>query len=133
MVTAKSDASDVVELLSLGANDYIVKPIDFEIAVMRIMTHIKIGTLFREMGRLKQVEAINAIITTYNHEINNPLSIAFGCLKLCLKKNDTESLEKLESSLWRIASIVRKIQETTFTDEIKFENYSKNTKMIKIK
>ena len=36
MVTALKDSDDVVEALSLGANDYITKPVDFPVAVARI-------------------------------------------------------------------------------------------------
>ena len=38
MVTAKSDSDDIVEALSLGANDYVTKPIDFPVAFARIRT-----------------------------------------------------------------------------------------------
>ena len=41
MVTAKSQSEDVVESLGLGANDYITKPVDFEIAVARINTQLE--------------------------------------------------------------------------------------------
>lgn len=36
MVTAKTQAEDVVEALSLGANDYVTKPVHFEVALARI-------------------------------------------------------------------------------------------------
>ncbi|MCC7123479.1 MAG: EAL domain-containing protein, partial [Acidobacteria bacterium] len=40
MVTAKSQSSDVVEALQCGANDYITKPVDFSIALVRVITQI---------------------------------------------------------------------------------------------
>jgi Amt family ammonium transporter len=40
MVTANDRSEDVVEALSLGANDYVTKPIDFPVAVARIKTHV---------------------------------------------------------------------------------------------
>ncbi len=40
MVTARSNGSDVVEALRLGANDYVTKPIDFPVALARIGTHL---------------------------------------------------------------------------------------------
>ncbi|WP_439572139.1 putative bifunctional diguanylate cyclase/phosphodiesterase [Phreatobacter sp.] len=40
MVTAKSQSEDVVSSLSLGANDYITKPVDFEVALARINAQI---------------------------------------------------------------------------------------------
>ena len=40
MVTVKEESADVVEALSLGANDYIVKPIDFIVLRARIDMHL---------------------------------------------------------------------------------------------
>lgn len=41
MVTAKSFSQDVVEALQKGADDYITKPVDFDIALARIHTQIE--------------------------------------------------------------------------------------------
>ena len=40
MVTAKVQSHDIVEALSLGANDYVTKPIDFPVALARIKTQL---------------------------------------------------------------------------------------------
>lgn len=40
MVTAKAQSQDVVQALSLGANDYVSKPIDFPVALARINTQL---------------------------------------------------------------------------------------------
>ena len=40
MVTARAQSADIVEALSLGANDYITKPIDFPVALARVRTHL---------------------------------------------------------------------------------------------
>ena len=40
MVSAKSQSEDVVESLSLGANDYVTKPIDFNVALARIANQV---------------------------------------------------------------------------------------------
>ena len=36
MVTAKDASSDIVEALTLGANDYVTKPVDYPVALARI-------------------------------------------------------------------------------------------------
>ncbi len=41
MVTAKTDSEDVVEALSLGANDYVTKPVDYPVALARIQGHLR--------------------------------------------------------------------------------------------
>jgi len=40
MVTGRSESQNVVEALSAGANDYIVKPVDFAVALLRVSTQI---------------------------------------------------------------------------------------------
>ena len=40
MVTAKVQSRDIVDALSLGANDYVTKPIDFPVALARIKTQL---------------------------------------------------------------------------------------------
>jgi diguanylate cyclase (GGDEF)-like protein len=52
MVTAKSHSEDVVEALNLGANDYITKPVDFSVALARVIT---------QLGRRQAEEKIRQI------------------------------------------------------------------------
>jgi sigma-B regulation protein RsbU (phosphoserine phosphatase) len=40
MATSKDDREDVIRALSLGANDYVIKPIDFEILLARVQTQV---------------------------------------------------------------------------------------------
>ena len=40
MVTALSESRNIVEALSLGANDYVTKPVDLAVAAARIRTHL---------------------------------------------------------------------------------------------
>jgi DNA-binding response OmpR family regulator len=41
MVTASTSISDVVNARKLGANDYVTKPIDFNVAQMRVKAQLK--------------------------------------------------------------------------------------------
>ena len=41
MVSAKSQSEDVAESLELGANDYVIKPVDFTVTLARIETQLK--------------------------------------------------------------------------------------------
>ena len=40
MVTAKTQSEDVVDALNRGANDYITKPVDFSVALARVITQL---------------------------------------------------------------------------------------------
>jgi DNA-binding response OmpR family regulator len=41
MVTAKGDSDDVVKALKLGANDYVIKPLDFPVVLARVQTQLE--------------------------------------------------------------------------------------------
>ncbi len=134
IVTSLNETSALVEFLYLGANDFIRKPVDVEVALVRIGTHIKLTELTRERVRLKELEAINAIVTTYNHEINNPLAIAMGSLSNLQEKFPEEkNLERIDRALWRIADIVKKILKASQDTNLNFQPYDGETKMVRIK
>ena len=61
MVTAKSQSEDIVEALNRGANDYITKPVDFSIALARVITQLdrkraeeKIHHMNEELSRVNE-------------------------------------------------------------------------------
>lgn len=131
MTSAKADASDVIGCLHTGANDYVTKPINFDVLTSRIQTQIKISQLSKEIAQLKEKVALDALITTYNHEINNKLAIAIGCLN----SDEIKAIKKystLESSLWGIAEIIKKIRDITKKEEPEYSKYTESSKMIKI-
>ena len=132
MVTAKDSPQDVAEALRMGASDYISKPIHLDVAIARINTQLSIVDLYRENMQRQQIESVNAVIITYNHEINNPLAIALGNLSLGLARNDRAAFEKAEAAMRRVADIVKKINEVT-KSEIELTSYTSDSKMIKIK
>ncbi len=135
MITAKGDAADIVGALQLGANDYIIKPVNFEVAVSRISTHLRIAELSSEMARLQEIASLHAMVTTYNHEINNPLAIALGGLEQLRRTVPLEVREEVmraEAAMWRIAQIVKKIQEVTQAGKVQLEPYVGSTRMVKL-
>lgn len=132
MITALTNNSPLMVCLQSGANDYITKPLNFEVAVSRINTHLKLAELSHEMSRLDKMAALNAMIATYNHEINNPLAIAM----LCLRETNWDkpgNREKLEDALERIRKIVKKIKYVTEGHDIEYEKYEGLTDLLKIK
>ena len=48
MVTAKDSPDDVASALKLGANDYLAKPVNIDIAMARIETQLSVCDLYRE-------------------------------------------------------------------------------------
>ena len=123
MITSKSDASDILDSLNIGANDYITKPVHFEIAIKRIETHLTLNAQSTILAKNKELDAIHISIATYNHEINNPLTICLANIASLQKKyvNDTD-LENLEASLWRISDILKKTERLLESNTINYEN-----------
>jgi class 3 adenylate cyclase len=63
MATAKDQGEDVVSAFKLGANDYIVKPIDFPVALARIETQLSRKRAMEESQRLtEELERHNQFI-----------------------------------------------------------------------
>jgi PAS domain S-box-containing protein len=49
MATAKSEAEDVLEALRADANDYVTKPLNFEVVHARLRTHLNLVEAHREL------------------------------------------------------------------------------------
>lgn len=131
MVTSKAESSDLINCLKDGANDYITKPVNFDVAISRITTHLKLVEMSNEMAAMKETLAIGSMISTYNHEINNPLAIAIGYIS-GPDWNEESNGEKLKAALWRISDIVKKIKALSDKRDVVFHDYSDQNKTIKI-
>lgn len=133
MVTAKDQTEDIVEALHLKANDYIRKPVNIDVAIARVTTQIKLKELFHESMKGKQLQTINTMITTLNHEINNPLAIAIGNLTILNTNNENQRINKTLNALDRITDIVRKIEYLVGNKEEIEEDDSSNITMFNLK
>lgn len=131
IVTAKDGTSDVVDSLKGGANDYLTKPINLDIAIARINTQTNIKHLFEKSLESGKIETINKMVTTLNHEINNPLMIAYGNLSLAKNKIDETKIEKALKALDRITGIVKKIDQIS-AGNVEEVSYSDKSNMYKI-
>jgi len=134
MITSKSEAEDVIESLKLGANDYIQKPVEFDVALRRIESHLTIVEMSKRMNQLKEIDAIHSVIATYNHELNNPLTIAIGHLDFFKEKYKEEpDIQTIETALWRIAEIVKKTKSILTNKNFEFEEYTPKAKILNLK
>lgn len=131
MVTAKDQTNDIVSALKAGANDYLTKPVNIDIAFARISTQLQIQKLIKSSLAVKEVQTITTMVTTLNHEINNPLAIAIGNLSIALQKPDTARINKALEALNRITEIVKKIEKIT-EENIEKSEYSGSTDMFKV-
>lgn len=131
IVTAKDGTCDIVESLKNGANDYLVKPVNLDVAVARINTQANIKDLFEKSLDSGRIETINKMVTTLNHEINNPLMIAYGNLMLAKQKMDESKIDKALHALDRITNIVKRIEQISAGD-IEEVPYADKSQMYKL-
>ena len=86
----------------------------------------KLKTAHQILLQAEKSKVLDALVATYNHEINNPLVIAMSQLYLLEKEIQNERVSKIKESLDRIATIVKKIDhiksEKMYID--KYSNYA---------
>ncbi|KAB8029108.1 response regulator [Fluviispira multicolorata] len=129
MITSLNDNKNLEKSMKLGANDYISKPVNIDIAATRINNQIMMSKLYKENLQKKEIETINSIIITYNHEINNSLTIAQMALKRIeskLAKNDLNIFNKAKNALKRIEVTVKKIKDIEDGSKLDWEIYADN-------
>ncbi len=111
MVTSMSETEKVVYALDQGCNDYITKPITIETVAARVKTQITLKRLHEQSRAKSKLEVLNEVMTTLNHEINNPLFIALNHIRKAHRRADYSQLEKAENALVRITNIVKQISD----------------------
>lgn len=111
MVTSMNETEKIVYALDQGCNDYITKPITIETVAARVKTQITLKRLHEQHTAKNKLEVINEVITTLNHEINNPLFIALNHIRKANRRADYTQLEKAENALVRITNIVKQISD----------------------
>lgn len=132
MLTSKDDPKDIVLSFKAGASDFITKPAHPEVAIARIRTQLQLKSYYLDRLKRRELETLNAMIATYNHEINNPLVIALGNLRPEIEQMTNERLTTAIAAVNRISNIVRSIRDLMNT-EPSYSDYSKNQKIINLK
>lgn len=133
MLSGEEETEKIVECFSEGASDYLVKPANIDIATARIKTQEDLIGFYQGHMKKKQLETIKSMVATFNHEINNPLTIALGSLRRDFSKIDERRVNIAVDALVRIADIVKKIEHVTKEGDVEEDIYVANTKMIKLK
>ena len=131
MLTASDDQESITKALQMGASDYIVKPIKTEVALARIRTQLSLVGYYEKSLLAKELEAVRSMIVTYNHEINNPLFVVAGSLKLFRQTEDPKFLDRIEKGVGRITEVVKNIR-TLATKAPESERYSEKSKKFRI-
>lgn len=77
LVSALDQTEDVVRGLSLGANDYVAKPINFQILTARLDTQLKLGRTLKRLEHqntvLNELAALDPLTGVYNRRMGEEL------------------------------------------------------------
>jgi signal transduction histidine kinase len=88
MVTAKSDLDDKIKGLDIGADDYVVKPYNFDELLARIHSHLRIYKLQEEITKTRIENELNTLkldfLSIVSHELLTPLHSILGFSELIL-------------------------------------------------
>ena len=86
ILTARSSLKDRIMGLDVGADDFLVKPVENQELLARIRSGIRIFNLQSELKNIEHSKAVVDLACTIGHKINNPLS----SLVLSLKNIENE-------------------------------------------
>ena len=132
-ITLHDNTEFIVDVIKAGANDYITKPLNFAVIDARTETLLTNKALHEYYKKKTQVHSIGAMVTTYNHEINNPMSVLLATLdELCEEHPHQQKLATSRDAALRIAEVVKKIANLDYED-LQQEAYGDHADMITLK
>ena len=120
-LTARDSKAGKIEGLSVGAVDYITKPVDLEETVARVRTQLNYYAMFREnleltkrLGEARRAASLGALSQGISHNLNNLLSVIYGYLELAkMSAGKPEALGKhlnrIDEAVVRMTKIIRQV------------------------
>jgi phosphoserine phosphatase RsbU/P len=136
ILTARASLKDRIAGLDIGADDFLVKPIENQELLARIRSGVRIFNLQTELKSIEHNKAIIEMACTLGHKINNPLSSLVMSLKNIEEesKNNPKEIGKddffiVNESIARIKSFVNELINLENPTVI---NYSNDNKMLDI-
>ncbi len=135
ILTARSSLKDRIMGLDVGADDFLVKPVENQELLARIRSGIRIFNLQSELGRIEHSKAVVEMACTIGHKINNPLSSLLLSIKNIEnelteseKKKLTDDLSTVNESIERIKKFVN---ELVHLENPQVIDYFEENRMIK--
>jgi signal transduction histidine kinase len=132
MVTVNDKSRDVVEALEAGANDYVTKPIDYDVLFVRMGTHLELKSMHRSLResqmsliRAAKMESVSYLAAGLAHEIRNPLAqiqMAGRALRRCVGEGNEKAgslIDGIGTSIERADEIVAELQKASRSKSLK--------------
>ena len=136
ILTARASLKDRVTGLDVGADDFLVKPVENQELLARIRSGIRIHKLQNELKNIEHEKAIVEMACTIGHKINNPLASLIMSVKSLeeeipqSKSNQVkEELTLIYQSIERIKVLANNLANLKNPEVI---DYSGQNKMIKL-
>ena len=121
-LTAKSDYEDIREGMELGADDYLVKPFDYNTLLKALNTRLEKSNLQQSIYKNKIDNIKNSIFRSIPHEIRTPLNGILNNSEWMIENIDKLNLNELKNSMKEINSDAVRLNRL-------FENYIFYTKI----
>jgi DNA-binding response OmpR family regulator len=134
MITGRHDTAGKLLAFSMGADDYLVKPVDTQELRSRVMRWIESRTEHADLVSKRRRDAIAEIVAAICHELNNPLSAAMIGVELTLQRESLSGesrrdLELVRCNLDRMDDVLKAL--TGVRDSV--TSYVGDAKMIDIR
>jgi two-component system, sensor histidine kinase and response regulator len=120
-ITARTAKESKLEGLSVGAVDYITKPIDLDETLARVQTQLRFVSVNRQLIDLtrrleesRRAATIGAVTQGIAHNLNNLLGVVIGYLDLVKAYYDKpeqvrKNAQHVEDAVQRIVSIIKQL------------------------
>lgn len=120
-ITARTTKESKLEGLSVGAVDYITKPIDLDETLARVQTQLRFVTINRQLVDLtrrleesRKAATIGAVTQGIAHNLNNLLGVVIGYLDLVKAYYDKpeqvkKNAQHVEDAVQRIVTIIKQL------------------------
>jgi sigma-B regulation protein RsbU (phosphoserine phosphatase) len=135
ILTARTSLRDRVAGLDIGADDFLMKPIENQELVARIKSGIRIFNLQKELKTIEHSKAVVELACTIGHKINNPLSSLKIAMENLRESASSKSSDQSEEDFQIMQQAIERIQnfvhQLTRLENPEVINYSGESKMIK--
>lgn len=136
ILTARTSLKDRVTGLDIGADDFLIKPIENQELLARIRSGIRIYNLQTEIRSIEHSKAILEMACTIGHQINNPLSSLLMTISSIQDEIREKKIDYLEDDFKIVSQSIQRIKSLV-DDLIHLQNpttidYTSESKMIKL-
>jgi DNA-binding response OmpR family regulator len=119
MITANNSDEQLIQAIEGGADDFLYKGAMKEVVLIKVKAMLRQKQLMDSDSKLKQFEAVSALIATTKHEFNNAIFISNGLLLNLRRKVSPEfvtPIRRIEEVNLRMHSIVKKLEALKSVD-----------------